>query len=669
MKTFKQTWFFLLILLGLQLFALGQNKYVDLGNKDYENKQYISAVNNFNKALKKFEGDTTARNEVVYKLAECYMLINNPYKTETTLQQLITNKYAEERPEIYLLFANAQVIQGRYNKALEMYDKYLEKVPDNQAALAGKETCFLSLKDTIDDPGWTVKKVKEINSVDDDFAAIFGDANSQSVIFTSNRKGCTGKYIDNWTDGFFSDLFISSKRKGTGTYSLPVLLDMEEVVNTRANEGAGVFYSDYKWLLYTRCAKMSTGTEYCKIYQSERQDNNWLNSDLVYSDNACNVGQPAITSEGLTMYFASNQPGGKGGKDLWKTTRPSVEKPFGPAENLGAAINTQGDEMFPSLLGDTVLYFASNGRTGFGGLDIYRIVLVKNDSSQVEHLPHPINSSYDDFAMNFDRTGEKGFFTSRRPGGLGGDDIYSFEKAVPRKIFVYGSVKDEVSLNPMAKLPVLLIVNGNDTLSTITDDPGNFRFDDIAYTKGNNYTLLFEKEKYFTRKITFSPVKLNRDTTYRFNISLQQIPERPIVLPDIYYEFDKWDLLLQYQDSLMTLVTLLKDNPKISIELASHTDSRGSDQHNDELSQKRAESVVTFLKEKGIDQGRLIAKGYGKSIPRVLSADMTRDGYVFKKGTTLSEEYINSIPDEKKREAAYQLNRRTEFTVINKNAR
>jgi len=669
MKTTKKNLLFVLILLGLQITVQSQDKYVILGDQEYNNKHFISAIDYYNKALEKFKGDNPEGNEVAFKLAECYRMTNNAKKSEQALQQLIRNKYAENKPVVYLHCANAQVIEGKYTEALVLFDKYLEKVPDDPNALTGQSSCRMSMQDTANDPSWTIKNIKEINSLDDDFAAIFGDAKSQSVIFTSNRKGSTGKETDNWTNGSFSDLFIAIKRKGVATFSAPVLLDMGEVVNTLANEGTGVLYNDYKRLLYTRCAKMVTGTEYCRIFQSERQGNSWVNSDLVYSDNSGNVGQPAITSDGLTMYFASGQPGGKGGKDLWKTTRPAVRKPFGPAENLGEMINTSGDEMFPSLLNDTILCFASDGRPGYGGLDIYRVNIGKDGPSNVDHMPRPINSCGDDFAMSFDRSGEKGFFTSRRPGGRGGDDIYSFEQAGSRKINVYGSLKDEMTASSLSKLPVLLIINDSDTLTAITDDPGNFRFDDIAFTKGNNYTLLLEKEKYFTRRIGFAPARLLSDTTYRFSLTLQRIPGKPVVLPDIYYEFDKWDLQPQYRDSLMTLVTILKDNPGITIELASHTDSRGTDQHNDELSQKRAESVVLFLAEKGIDKDRLVAKGYGKRVPRVLNTDVTRDGYVFSKGTTLSEEYINSIPEEKKREAAYQLNRRTEFRVINQNAR
>lgn len=387
---------------------------------------------------------------------------------------------------------------------------------------------------------------------------------------------------------------------------------------------------------------------------------------MIYSDSLGNVGHPATTANGLTLIFASNRPRGIGGKDLWKVTRPSERKPFGPAENLGPVINTTGDEMFPSLFTDSVLYFASNGRTGFGGLDIYRVTLGKNGLLEVEHLPRTINSAADDFAMSFEGNREKGFFTSRRAGGKGGDDIYSFEK-ITRKISLQGSVRDEVTQKPMQRLPFLIIDEKNDTMSVVTDDSGTFLLSGGQIVERSKYTLIFSKDNYFTKKKEVNIGTLRSDTSFNLILVLQPIPDKPMVLPDIYYEFNKWDLAPKYQDSLMVLVKILNDNPKIVIELASHTDSKGSLEYNDTLSMKRAETVVTFLTEKGINKARVVAKGYGKRMPLILATDITKDGYTFQKGTKLTEEYILSIADLKKREVAYQLNRRTEFSVIGKN--
>jgi peptidoglycan-associated lipoprotein len=299
-------------------------------------------------------------------------------------------------------------------------------------------------------------------------------------------------------------------------------------------------------------------------------------------------------------------------------------------------------------------------------LDIYRVVLGKNGLSDVEHLPRPINSSDDDFAMNFKGNTESGFFSSRRSGGRGGDDIYSFEK-IATKISLQGSIIDEVTGKPLSQLTFSFVTGLRDTIILKTDDSGTFKVADVKIKEGNHYALIVSKDNYFTRKGEVAIGKHKSDTVYQINIALQPIPNKPIVLPDIYYDLNKWDLLPQYQDSLMILVQVLNDNPKLVIELASHTDSRATTEYNDILSQKRAESVVLFLTEKGINNLRLVAKGYGERMPRVLTADLTKDGYTFERGTNLTEEYILKITDVKKREVAYQLNRRTEFSVIGKN--
>lgn len=655
----------ILVFVSLHLNSFGQGKYVIMGNQAYENKQYVLAIKYYNNALSNFEGDKNARNELVFKQADCYRMVNNPKKTETIYLLLIKNKYAEKKPLVYLHYATALSAQGKYTGALPMFRQYLSKVPGDLLALAGKTSCEVSLQDTTTDKRWSIRNIREINSVDDDFAAIYGDDKLKTVIFSSNRIGATGKEMDNWTDGAFSDLFIATKKKGE-IWGTPVKADDKGQLNTEANEGAACLDNKVNKLYFTRCSKMQKSKEYCQILEAVRTGSEWGQSKVVYSDSLGNVGQPTLTSNGLTMIFSSNRPGGIGGKDLWKTTRSSVGGSFGPAINLGPKVNTLGDELFPSLFADTTLYFSSNGRIGFGALDIYQLNLGKNGDSNVKHLPRPINSSADDFAMSFEGNNERGFFTSRRTGGKGGDDIYSFEK-INWKVSIKGSVRDEITQKPIKSLPVYMFDDMNDTIITTTDNVGGFLFRSGQVKEEKHYTLVFSEDNYFTKKANVAIGTLKRDSTCMVNIVLQPIPDKPIVLPDIYYELNKWDLLPQYEDSLMVLVKVLNDNPKIVIELASHTDSRASDQYNDELSQKRAETVVKFITGQGINQARLVAKGYGKRMPRVLAADIIRDGYKFERGTKLTDAYVLSIQDMKKREVAYQLNRRTEFSVIGKN--
>ena len=644
----------------------GQISSIIMGDKSYEKKQYIPAIEFYTKALEKSDIDKKTRNVITYKIADCYRLVNNPKKAKPFYQKLVKNKYSEEKPEVLLYYATVLNMLGSYPEALPVFNQYLKKDPGNKLALSGKATSELGINDKSSNRKWVVKNIKELNSPFDDFSAIYGDNKFSTIIFSSNRKGTVGKGSDNWTNGYFSDLFIASKTKN-GLWSDIKLLDDKEKINTASNEGTAVFDSNYKTLYFSRCDKMSKDKMYCQILQSERSGKDWTKSVVAYSDPSANVGHPAISSNGLEMIFSSNRPGGFGGKDLWKVTRKSEKEPFGNPINLGPKVNTTGDELFPSLHNDTILYFASNGMTGFGGLDIYCIHITKDGGfSNLEHLPRPINSQDDDFAMNFEPKSEKGFFNSRRVGGKGGDDIYSFER-IDIKISIKGLVTDELSKQPMPNLQFRYTTGSKDTINLTTDVNGSFLIAGGKVKPQSLYTLLFSKNDYFTKTEQLLIGSPQNDTTYQVKLSLTRIPDKPIVLPDIYFEVGKWDLQTQYQDSLMVLVDILKDNPKLVIELSSHTDSRASDEYNDNLSQKRAETVVNFITEEGIQRERLVPKGYGKRKPRKLSTAITKDGYTFPAGIVLTEEYILSIKDLKKREAAYLLNRRTEFSVINKN--
>jgi len=648
------------------LSSYGQLSSITMGNKSYEKKQFIPAIEYYSKALEKSDLDKKTRNEITYKIADCYRLVNNPKKAKPFYQRLVRNKYSEEKPEVLLYYATVLNMLGSYPEALPLFVQYLKKDPENKLAISGKATCDLGISDKSSNRKWVIKNMKELNSPFDDFSAIYGDSKLSTIIFSSNRKGTVGKESDNWTNGYFSDLFIASKTKN-GSWGNITLLDDKNRVNTAANEGAAVFDSNYKTLYFSRCDKTSKDKMYCQILQSEKSGKEWTKPVVAYSDESGNVGHPAISSNSLEMIFSSNCPGGFGGKDLWKVSRASEDEPFGNPVNLGPKVNTAGDELFPSLQNDSTLYFASNGMVGFGGLDIYCIHITKNgEFSNLEHLPRPINSPDDDFAINFEPNSQKGFFNSRRAGGKGGDDIYSFER-IDTKISIHGLVTEELSKQPMTNLSFRYTDGSKDTLNLTTDASGSFLIAGAKVKPQSLYTLLFSKDDYFTKTEQVLIGSPQNDTTYQVNLFLSKIPDKPIILPDIYFEVGKWDLQPQYQDSLMVLVDILKNNPKLVIELSSHTDSRASDVYNDDLSQKRAETVVNFITEEGIQRERLVPKGYGKRIPRTLTTSLTKDGYTFSGGTILTEEYILSIKDLKKREAAYLLNRRTEFSVLSKN--
>ena len=646
------------------LAVTGQQNRLLTGNQYFENKEYLLAADAYTKVLSNFAGSAEEQNGIIFKLAESFRLSNNPRRAEGHYLQLIKNKYVEKNSYIYFYYANMLLVQGKYAAAIPVFNQFLVKKPGDQLGLTGKASCELGMKDTPVLSNWNIKNLKEVNSALDDFCPAYGDEKYSSLLFTSSRKGTPLNLNYYWTGGFYSDLFLSKKGKN-GLYSPPVPIEAGGIINSKDNEGTAIMTNNYTRIYFTRCEKSEKGFVFCKIMQTTRTGNSWSQPVIIYQDSIGNAGQPAITSDGLTLIFSSGRPDGFGQKDLWKTTRKSLDQAFGRAVNMGALINTPGDDMFPVIYADTLLYFASNGRVGFGGLDLFRVVMKDTIFSRLEHLPQPINSSWDDFGITFAGNTNQGMFTSRRTGGKGGDDIWTFER-IKNKISLSGIVKEEVTQKVLPSVAVTMVNSLKDTLKLVTDKSGLISIPGEKLKEGTLYAFTFSKSNYFTAKKELLIDKIEKDSIYKVNVLLQPIPERPIVLPDIYYETNKWELQPQYRDSLNTLVDLLRDNPDIIIELASHTDPRASTSYNDTLSLKRAESVVQFLIQKGIEKTRMIAKGYGKKVPRTLTTTIVRDGFVFPKGTVLSMEFIQGIADPKKREAAYLLNRRTEFKVIRK---
>lgn len=663
-KKFIYTCLLLILAIGVNRHAHAQSRSTEAADKAFNNNQYTTAIGLYDKALSRISSDTESANYIMLRIAESYRRTNNPAKAETWYRKLVQNKYADKDPEVYQHLATALCTQGKYTEALPMFQACLDKMPNNSLASAGKATCEMSLRDTTTQSCWKVTPLEKLNSTDDDFAPAFADNKYQSIFFTSSRKGSTGKEKDNWTNSSFSDLYTATKDKN-GNWGFPESADTRELVNTEANEGTAIFTNKYRRLFFTRCEKTGRETEFCSIWESMRSGNSWSKPTQVFADTLGNSGHPTLTSDGLTMIYASNRPDGSGGRDLWKVTRPSDRKPFGVPVNMGALVNTPGDEMFPTLQNDTILWFASNGRAGYGGLDMYKVILGQNSISPVYHLPRPVNSNADDFSMCFEGKHQKGIFTSRRDGGKGGDDLYMFEVIAPQ-ILLAGTVKDLSTGQPVETARLFVRDSEGDSISVPVTAKGTFELKNGELTERNSYTLIANSDNYFARTLDLHIPLLRKDSTAYAELLLEPIPEKPIVLPDIYYDLDKWDLLPQYQDTLMVLVKILNDNPKIVIELASHTDSRANDEYNDELSQKRAESVVAFLIEKGIHKDRLVARGYGEKVPRQLSRTIRKDGFVFPEGTRLTEKFIAAIKDPRQREAAHQLNRRTEFSVLRK---
>jgi peptidoglycan-associated lipoprotein len=388
------------------------------------------------------------------------------------------------------------------------------------------------------------------------------------------------------------------------------------------------------------------------------------------------VGHPAVTSDELTIYFASDMPGGYGGRDIWMMQRPRKNRPFEAPINLGPTINTPGDELYPTLREDNIMYFSSNYHPGMGGLDIFRTEMIDGQWTKPENLMSPINSNGDDFHMVFNKdekllkdnnAKEMGFLSSNRKGGRGSDDIWMF-KLPPILFTLSGIVYDDSTKMAIPRAIVQIEASDGNVYVDTADEKGFYKFNEAQILENTTYIMDVSKNDYFSEKGRETTIGLNKSTDLVRDFYLEPIPKAPIVLPEIRYNLGRWELLPQYHDSLNGLIQTMTDNPTIVIELQSHTDIRPIPMTNDTLSQRRAQSVVDYLIDKGIHPDRLVAKGYAERVPRVLEKDITltynRKEFTFTKGTVLTKEYIESLPTHDHREAAHQLNRRTTFMIL-----
>lgn len=657
------TFSFLLVCLGE---TTAQSKYAKAADDAFADQQYALAVEKYQKAYSKVKNNRDEKDRISFQMAECYRLMNNTKRAEIAYKRLIGDRYTKKNPKILLYYADALKTNGKYEEAIEQYTAYKALVPNDTIADAAIESSKTSLEWMENPSKYAIELQKKISTRDDDFSPAYADRNFNSIIFTSNRDAATGKYKDNWTGMKFTDLFFARKDR-KGEWNNPVLIDQDNVVNTEANEGSGQFNSRFTSLYFTRCWNEPRKKNGCAIYKASRiGGTSWGEASMVDLgvDSTVANGHPTISSDESMIIFSTDKAGGFGGKDLWKITRKGKGGGYTRPVNLGPEINTPGDEMFPFLRSDSVLYFSSNGHPGMGGLDIFVSTLSDDKWGTPENLKFPLNSHADDFSIVFNlNEPEEGFFSSNRPGGKGKDDIYSF--IIPPVYFTLeGYITDDMTLQPVEAANVSIVGTDGRTATYNTDSKGRYTFNKNQILPNTTYEILVTKKDYFNEKATETTVGIESSRDLIRDIVMRPIPKKPVVLPDILYDLAKWDLKPQFQDSLQGLIATLDANENVVIELAAHTDSRDSEERNDILSQRRAQSVVDYLISRGIDPDRLVAKGYGERVPRTINKTISKEGYTFDPGTVLTDSLINTLPNTTVKEAAHQLNRRTEFSIL-----
>ncbi|MFW5820113.1 MAG: OmpA family protein [Bacteroidota bacterium] len=645
------------LLIVIMLFVAGeaysQKKTKDSkANAAFEAGEYYEAIDLYKTAYNKIK-DRTKRSEIVFRIAECYRIMREARKAEIWYRKAINQDFQD--PIIYLRYAEMLMMNEEYEEASEQFKTYKELVPDDPRAETGIRSCQVAVE-WIENPlGYEIEIMRYFNSRERDFSPAFGTDDYATVFFTSTRDDATGKETHGATGENFSDIFVSRQdRKGKWSTPIP----MGEEFSTEADDGTPSISHDFSVLYFTRCPRGKNEQLGCQIYSSRRTGMEWSKPDkLGILGDSIVAAHPAIGPNNQTLYFVSDQDGSIGGKDIWKVTRANEGADWSEPENLGPDINTPGNEMFPYVHADGTLYFSSDSHIGLGGLDIYKATQEESGRWKIENLRPPINSPEDDFGIVFENESERGFFSSSRKG-RGNDEIYSFYLP-PLKFNITGVVRDEKSDQVIQDATVKSIGSDGITIETETGQDGSFRF---MLKPNTDYIFIASHSDYLNGKERETTKGREKSTDFETTIYLAPV-DQVIEIENIFYDFARWDLRPESMVSLDNLVETLNDNPNITIELRSHTDSRGTEEDNQILSQRRAQSVVDYLISKGISADRLEAKGYGETEPKVVDEEIAEQYQFLEVGQTLTEDYIESLPEDQQ-EQAHQVNRRTEFKVL-----
>ena len=595
------------------------------------------------------------RGYIAYRMAECNRLINNTAKATSAYMNAIRYDYPDST--VYLRMGQMLQKTGRYPEAIKNYDIYMENDPSNLLAINGIQGCELA-------PGWKknptryeVRRMDKFNSRRGEFSPMLAGDKYDQLYFASSRSKDKDAKVSAITGQNNNNLFLV-KQDEKGAWLAPV--ELEDEVNTEYDEGTPSFSPDGNTMYYTYCAQDPEGPRTAEIYISTRSSAKWGKGTraTIVKDSVTALGHPSISPDGKYLYFVSDAVGGFGGKDIFRARVAGND--FGPMENLGEEINTPGDEMFPYVRDSVTLSFASNGHPGMGGLDLFKATQDSTGKWKVENLGAPINSMADDFGITFAGKEERGFFCSNRNDARGYDHIYSFERPTIT-IFIEGIVND-VDEYPIEDATVRIVGKDGLNVKVPVKKDGTYR---VELERDIRYVMMASARGYLNQNYELHTGPEEKNETYIVDFFLSPI-SKPVVIDNIFYDFDKATLRPESKKALDEMIKMLNDNPNVTIELGAHTDRKGTDQYNERLAQRRAQSVVDYLIAGGIEAARLEAKGYGESVPKTINKKMAKQFDFLKEGDVLTEEFILALPPEQQ-EIADQINRRTEFKVLRTN--
>jgi peptidoglycan-associated lipoprotein len=655
MKIFKLFSFVIVALLAFSSLAQAQRNYMEIADNSYKKGDFYIAIDQYKEAYSK-EKDKAKKAEIIYKTAGCYRMANDTKQSEVWYDKAIKANYPDALAVLY--YAQALKANGKYDEAIVQFNKYKQLNSSDPRGEVGAKSCEMAQKWKDKPTRYKVENVAFLNTPNADFATAYANREYKALYFTSGREEAMGSKVDGWTGEKFTDLFETSMDK-KGKWSLPKPLGAP--ISTESNEGSATLDAKGNTMYFTRCQEIKNKGGVCKVYMAKKKGKDWDEPLLLpFNSDSFTVGHPSLSADESTLFFASDMPGGQGGKDIWMSSFDKKTKTWGSPVNLGPSVNTAGDELYPFIHKDGTLYFSSDTHPGMGALDIFSASLKGKEYTNITNLKYPINSAADDFGIIFEGEAERGYFSSEREGGKGKSDIYSFYLP-PLEFTLKGKIIDVDKKTDLAGVLVELIpCDGSAAaLKITTDASGSYLFDKKQVKANTCYKLQVSKKGYFGDKVEVSTIGKEESEDMIKDFALK-ITKTPIVLPNIEYDLGKWDLRPVSKVELEKLLKILNDNPNLVIEIGSHTDTRATDAFNDTLSNKRALSVVEFLSEKGIVADRLAYKGYGERVPRKI----TDDKQIFPSGSVITDAFIAKLKTNDEKEAAHQLNRRTEFKVL-----
>ena len=647
------------LMMLLTFFAVtscSSEKAIKKGDRYAAIMEYHEAAKEYKKAYRKIPPkERGARAEVAWKLGECYRKGNNAARAAGAYQNAVRYSYPDSTALLYL--ADAQLENGDYKASQKSYREFLEKAPDNRMAQIGLQSALQSAEWKKNPNRYIVKKSKELNGQRSDYCPMFVGEDTTMIITTSTRKEATGTEQSCITGQKHADLFMT-KLDEKGKWQKTEKIESD--INSEFEDGACAFTPDGKAMYFTRCVTDAQYPRFAGIYRSSRSDASWGKPEqiVITSDTLSAYAHPAVSPDGNWLYFTSNLPGGEGGLDIWRFYIGPSKAMEGILENAGPMINTEGDEQFPAFGPKNELFFSSDGYPGMGGLDIFCATQLNDTMWNVTNMGAPMNSNGDDFGITFAPGLYRGFFSSNRGDARGWDHIYSFY--LPETVHMLrGWIYEKDGYELPEGVIHMIGDDGTNTNFGVMKD-GSYS---IRVTPGVRYVLLGTCKGYLNEMQELETEETEANMEYRLDFALPSIT-RPVLIDNIFYEYNKAALTAESASSLDALVELLELNPNVTVELASHCDSRGSDNYNHRLSQARAESVVRYLIEKGIDEERLTAVGYGENSPKEVTKKIAEQYTFLKEGDILSEEFINTLENDGQKETCHQLNRRTEFKVL-----